>query len=198
MSAEEDESETPRAAEHVPASDGWKGFPSGNRFWEARSSAGRRPKFATAEHLARCVQEYFTWVENNPLWEAKLVTYEGVSKLENIPKARVMTLGSLLMFLDITQPTWYGWRRKDDEEQTDFSFVVRMADAAIRENKFGGAAAGFFNANIIARDLGLVDRIEQKSAPKRVVTLTTTDPGEAARAYAEMMAQTGDEDADQS
>lgn len=45
--------------------------PKGNRFWEARSSHGRNPKFESPEALWAACCEYFEWVEANPLWEMK-------------------------------------------------------------------------------------------------------------------------------
>lgn len=44
--------------------------PKGNRFWEARSSHGRNPKFESPEALWAACCEYFEWVEANPLPEA--------------------------------------------------------------------------------------------------------------------------------
>lgn len=41
--------------------------PKGNRFWEARSSHGRNPKFESPEALWAACCEYFEWVEANPL-----------------------------------------------------------------------------------------------------------------------------------
>ena len=42
----------------------------------------------------------------------------------------------------------------------DFSQVITRIGKIIYDQKFSGAASGFFNANIIARDLGLADKKE--------------------------------------
>lgn len=128
--------------------------PKGNKFWMARSSHGAKPKFEGPEPLAAACQEYFEWVEDNPLWEAKAFAYQGVVTVEKLPKMRAMTIGSLCMFLDITFETWCTWRTERD----DLSDVITNVEQAIREQKFAGAAADLLNANIIARDLGLVDK----------------------------------------
>ena len=52
-------------------------FTTGNRFWEARSSAGPKPKFDGPEPLWSACQEYFVWVDEHPLHEAKAFSYEG-------------------------------------------------------------------------------------------------------------------------
>lgn len=128
--------------------------PKGNQFWKARTKHGRDKIIQSAELLKVACEQYFEWVEDNPLEEAKLVSYEGQSKLESVPKMRAMTIGGLCLFLDITVETWTKWRSDDDK---DFSDVTRWADEVIRDQKFTGASSNMLNANIIARDLGLKD-----------------------------------------
>ncbi|WP_391529454.1 DNA-packaging protein [Photorhabdus akhurstii] len=136
--------------------------PKGNRFWEMRSSHGRKPKFESSEQLWTACCEYFEWVEQNPLWEVKPFAFQGVVTQEKIPKMRAMTLNGLCLFLDITEETWRQYRVRED-----LSAVVSRADRVIYDQKFAGAAADLLNPNIIARDLGL--------AEKKVVNQTVTD-----------------------
>jgi len=126
--------------------------PKGNRFWEARSSHGRKPIFADAEQLWGACLEYLQWVDDNPLIEMQPFAYQGAVIQEPIPKMRAMTLDGLCTFLDISDDAWRDYRSKED-----FSGVVSRVERIIRDQKFSGAAAGFLNANIIARDLGLKD-----------------------------------------
>lgn len=136
-------------------------FLPGNRFWEARSSHGRNPKFATAEDLWSACLEYFDWVDNNPLHECKAFAYEGVVKKEALPLMRAMTIGALCLFLDIDEKTWRGWRTEgSDIYRPDLLPIITRAEQVIYQQKFGGASAGLLNANIIARDLGLADKSE--------------------------------------
>ena len=139
------------------------GAPKGNRFWEARSRHGRKPKFESAEMLEEACQDYFTWVEDNPLLESRPFAYEGNVEFEDVPKMRAMTIEGLCVFLDIDVSTWWAWRKHEDK---DFSNVVTQTEYIIRGQKFAGAAAGFLNANIIARDLGLRDtkEVDHKSS----------------------------------
>jgi len=133
--------------------------PKGNRFWEARSSHGRNPIFKSPDELQTACLEYFAWVEENPLYEDKLVTFQGQATHEPVAKMRAMTINGLCLFLDIALPTWADYRKKED-----FSPVCNAIEQAIREQKFSGAAADLLNANIIARDLGLADRQEHTGA----------------------------------
>lgn len=140
--------------------------PKGNQFWKQRSKHGRDKLFASSEALWEACCEYFEWVEKNPLWEAKAFAFQGVVTVESLPKMRAMTLDGLTLFLDIDRTTWAAWR-----DQEDFSSVVMRADRVIREQKFAGAAADLLNPNIIARDLGLVDKASTEH------TVKVTDSG---------------------
>lgn len=121
----------------------------GNRFWEARSSHGRKPIFQDEEQLWQACLEYFEWVEDNPLKEEKVSNKVRLT----VNKMRAMTLGGLYIFLDITENTWANYRESDNLKE-----VCAKVDNIIRTQKFEGAAADLLNGNIIARDLGLSDK----------------------------------------
>jgi DNA-packaging protein gp3 len=129
--------------------------PKGNEFWKLRSSHGRNPIFSDPEQLWDAACEYFEWVEANPLWEDKLVTFQGSASHEPCAKMRAMTIDGLCLFLDIDPTTWADYRRKED-----FSSIATRVENVIRSQKFAGAAADLLNPNIIARDLGLSDKQE--------------------------------------
>lgn len=137
-------------------------FLPGNRFWEARSSAGPKPKFDGPEPLWAACCEYFDWNERNPLFKDQLVTFQGVASHEPIAQMRAMTISALCMFLDIDETTWRDWR----ESRPDLSPVITRAEAVIYRQKFEGASADLLNANIIARDLGLADKRQLGNDPE--------------------------------
>lgn len=127
--------------------------PEGNKFWMARTKHGRDKLFASSDALWEACCEYFEWVEDNPLWEAKAFAYQGDIKQEKLPKMRAMTISGLCLFLDIDRSTWTAWRT-----DKDFSAIISRAEEVIYSQKFAGAAAELLNPNIIARDLGLSDK----------------------------------------
>lgn len=131
-------------------------FLPGNKFWKARSSAGIKPKFETPEALEAACMEYFDWVHENPIMTVELVKHAGNAKQVQVPKMRAMTIGSLCLFIDVTQRNWIKWR----EDRPDLSPVMTRVEEIIRAQKFEGAAADLLNPNIIARDLGLADKKE--------------------------------------
>ena len=164
-------------------------FQLGNRFWERRSSHGRKPIFATPDKLWDACLEYFKDVEENPLIEGKLCTFNGRSWIESVPKMQIMTKNGLTLFLDITNTTWESYK-----ENPDFTEVCEKAEKVIREQKLAGAAAGFLNPMIIARDLGLreVTDVDHSSrdgsmTPKANSVTVSMTPKEAAEAYTQTL-----------
>lgn len=155
--------------------------PKGNRFWEARSSHGRKPIFASPEQLETACLEYFAWVEENPLWEAKAFCHQGNVTMANLPKMRAMTLDGLCLFLDIDDQTWRNYAAKQD-----FVGVTARVEKAIRHQKFAGAAADLLNANIIARDLGLADKSEVTGKDGAPLSMDAS-PREVARAVLDVI-----------
>tara|TARA_R110000851_G_scaffold311511_1_gene471689 strand:- start:1925 stop:2416 length:492 start_codon:yes stop_codon:yes gene_type:complete len=159
--------------------------PKGNQFWKARASHGRTKLFESADLLLEACHEYFQWVEDNPLWEHKVAQYQGVPVSMEIPKMRAMTIGGLCIFLDVSRDTWTKWK-----SDVDFLLVVASVEEIIRDQKLTGAAADLLNANIIAREIGLVDKREETSKVS-IAVAKDMSPQDAARAYQDLMAQDG-------
>lgn len=129
--------------------------PSGNQFWKVRSSHGRKPMWRSSEQLWEACSEYFEWTEENPLIEMKAFAYQGVVTQEPVAKMRAMTIKGLCIFLGMSLETWCQYRKNKD-----FSDVIARVEDIISTQKFTGAAADLLNANIIARDLGLIEKKE--------------------------------------
>lgn len=130
--------------------------PEGNQFWKLRSKHGRDKLFESPDILWEAACEYFAWCESHPLME---IDYRG-KDLERIelPKMRAFTWAGLELYIDIHRLRDY----KSNEKYKDFSPVIDQIEKVIYEQKFTGAAAGFLNPNIIARDLGLSDKTDAK------------------------------------
>lgn len=120
--------------------------------WDNMHRVGRPPAFENPKQLFELAMEYFQWLEDNPLQESKICSFQGVNELEEIPKKRPFTIGGLCLYMGITQQTLLTYKGFPD-----YTEVYNMILEAIRDQKFQGAAAGFFNHAIIARDLGLKD-----------------------------------------
>ena len=137
--------------QYNPASLAWR---IRSKAWLKRGMDGPKFKYEDPQELWDACCEYFEWIENAPLWEAKLVKYKEHSEIERLPKMRAMTVGGLSVFLGITRQTWADYRKNRPE----MANVIAAAEEIIFNQKFEGAAADMLNANIISRDLGLIDK----------------------------------------
>lgn len=138
--------------------------PSGNEFWKLRSKHGRDTLFTSPEMMWEAACEYFQWCEDNPLYEKDWVgkdAYE-VDK----PKMRPFTMQGLCRYLDCNTEYFRQFGDNLKEGQEGFSRIITRIKETIYEQKFTGAAAGFLNPNIIARDLGLTDKTDNKHSVK--------------------------------
>jgi hypothetical protein len=126
--------------------------PKGNRFWKMRAKSGRNKKY-TPRTLATACEEYFEWAHTHPLHTVELVKFQGKATKVEVPRMRAFTKSGLCLFLGIDAKTWDAYR-----EDKDFLPVTTRAEEIMFTQKFEGAAADLLNANIIARDLGLVDK----------------------------------------
>ena len=132
--------------------------------WE-RVSVGRPRKYQTAQELWEAAVEYFQWCEANPIFDHKVTQYQGdpIDVSTAIPRA--MTIGGLCIHIGVNHKCMNDIMDDIDintEEGRQFSETIGLIREVIRDQKFAGAAAGIFNSNIIARDLGLVDKQDHK------------------------------------
>lgn len=133
--------------------------PIGNSFWKLRSKHGRGKLFADASLLWEAATEYFEWCDTNP-WIKKDFVGGGpmAGTVVDLPTARPYTLQGFCLYCDTSRQWFYQFKENATE---DFLDIITRIEETIFTQKFEGAAVGAFNANIIARDLGLVDKKEQ-------------------------------------
>lgn len=139
------------------------GAPTGNQFWKLRAKHGRDTLFETPELLWDAACEYFDWCEQNPLTEAKAFAFQGEITVTNLNKLRAFTMSGLCLFLGCTESYFRTFKSTATESTNkDFLTVISQIEQTVYNQKFQGAAADLLNANIISRDLGLVDRTDNK------------------------------------
>lgn len=137
----------------------------GNGFWKLRTKHGREALFESPLTLLKEAQNYITLVEENPLYKSEW--REG--GLVDIPVKRVVTLTGFCCYLDVELSWWRGFKlTKAFEKDKGFGTVMEKIENSFYSQKFEGAASGFFNASIIARDLGLVDKQDVTSAGEKL------------------------------
>lgn len=131
--------------------------PKNNKFWTLRSKHGRDKLFASPQLLWQAACEYFQWVTDNPLYETKAFAYQGEVTTKELPRMRAMTLEGLCFYLHCAESYFRVFKMRHDDND-DFVTVITDIETVIRTQKFEGAAADLLNPNIIARDLGLMDK----------------------------------------
>lgn len=136
--------------------------PKNNQFWKLRSKHGRDKIFSSPSIFLEAAMEYFESADKNPWFKNEVVkTGQEAGKLLPVPTQRPYTIEALCIFLDITHKTFLNYEK--DEKYKDFFQVFTHVRDMIENNQFEGATVGAYNANIIARKLGLADRKEHES-----------------------------------
>lgn len=86
---------------------------------------------------------------------------EEQTQREVTPTARPYSLGGLCIYLGASRQWWNSFRKDcTDNKNEDFLEVIARVEDTIETQQFEGACVGAFNANIIARKLGLADKQE--------------------------------------
>lgn len=127
----------------------------GGKFWMARSKHGRDKIFSTPEDLESAAYEYFEWLHENPFTDLKASHHMGEQVDLKTNKLNAPTLEGLFAFLRISKQTWH-----DYKSRKDFIDVMGHICNLMYSHKLAGAAAGLYNPNIIARNLGLAEKTE--------------------------------------
>jgi hypothetical protein len=149
--------------------------PQGNQFWKLRNKHGRDALFASPELLWEAACEYFQWCDETPWVMLKeTVTDKGIN-CETKPIARPYSKSGLYLYIECSE-TWLVNFKKECSK--DFLRVIEQIEKVIDTQQFEGATVGAFNANIIARTLGLKDRTEISGDADNPVTFKSIKFGE--------------------
>ena len=125
---------------------------------------GGRPRaFESPQEMWDKAVSYFKWCEKNAIDETKLFSFQGEISSGKAPHMRAMTQAGLCSFLNIGQSTY-----KDYKNKPEFSAVTEAIEQVMFEQKFSGAAAGMLKENIIARELGIIDKEEVKESAQDI------------------------------
>ena len=140
-------------------------FSVGNSIWREsyerlKGKGWGSPRlFETPDDLLDVAIRYFEWCDSNPLPEEKVFHSQGVitKSVHNHP--RPYNYSGLFVFGGFTDATWYEYKK-----YPEFSSVIDFITQTVRDQKMNGGLAGYFNANLVARDLGLRDAqdVDQK------------------------------------
>ncbi len=141
----------------------------GNEYWKIRTKDGRDKKL-TPEELLTKANEYFGWCLDNPLKEETIVKYKEDYELVGVSKMRPLTYEGMCNYIDIAVKTFNNYAHNKE-----YLPIVMRIRQIIYNQKFEGAASGFLNSNIIARDLGLKERTDFTSGDKSINAIFSSD-----------------------
>jgi len=141
--------------------------PEGNEFWRLRAKHGRDKLFESPELLKEAAYEYFKYIVDNPDYEIKPMVVssgkEGSSvEMIRVPVKKPFLLEGLCTYLGCNPAYFRNFKNQERAQKEDFSSVIADIENIIYTQKLSGSISGFFNANIIARHLGLKDSSEVK------------------------------------
>lgn len=137
--------------------------PKGNQFWRNIDprKLGRNPKYKTPGELWKDAVKYFEYIDGNPMETEEEIDGHNAngSKTEiKIKRHKIpYTWEGLYVFIGVCDLDYY---KTNEKKKEAFSGIIKHINNIIRNQKFSGASAGLFNANIIARDLGLTDKTD--------------------------------------
>lgn len=138
------------------------GAQKGNQFWRLCGEREYRSRLESAEALWGVATGYFAWCDKHP-WKSEKTKKKnsGEKEVETSPVQRPYSIVGLCAFAGITAQTWYNTKQRAAERGDDEMLgIFTRVEQIIETNQFEGAAVGAYNALIMGRKLGLVDRSE--------------------------------------
>lgn len=131
---------------------------------------GRPKRYNSIEDLNVAIMNYFFWVDANPMYKYDYRVVDKELIEVSIPLKRPYSVRGLVQYLGTSHDYFDTIIRGEVAPPSsipheEFVGYWNTIKGMIWQQKFDGAAVGMFNANLIARDLGLADK-QQIEVPK--------------------------------
>lgn len=126
-------------------------------------------QYQTPNELQHEIEEYFAFSDAEPIWKPQMNIKTGM--VYWIPKPRPYSTTRMCCYLGIAPETWAKY--KTDET---LGPVTKWAEARIYEHRFEGGVADVMNPMLIARRLGLGDKMETRNDTTTIDVTPQTDP----------------------
>lgn len=142
-------------------------------------SAGRPFKF-TPDEFEAAWEEYFQWCDDNPWMKNEAVkSGDSAGMIIQVPTPRPYSEIGFCAYHALGEhyinQLGKTLENAETEEEKQLSYILTRARAKCRAQKFEGATVGAFNANIIARDLGMVDKKDITTGGDKITGIQITD-----------------------
>jgi len=137
----------------------------GNTYWKIAKgfAEGKTPTYKPMELFNKAI-EFLQWLETNPLKEEKVFSNGKRCKLS---KMRAPTITGFCVYAGIDTSTFNRYENNKNQAYRNITLKIKEIFFTI---KLEGSAADLLNPNIISRELGLVDKSENKNENSSVAT----------------------------
>lgn len=129
------------------------------------------------EKLRELFEEYKDYCKKNPKYENILSHKTG--EIHKVPREVSYTWSGfeVWLFNKKVVARLDDYRFNKENRYSEYAYILDIINKEIYNDKINGAVAGIFNQNIIARDLGLVDKqqVDQNTKVKNPYEGLTTE-----------------------
>lgn len=145
-------------------------FEKGNTWWKQKETFGRKRRFEAPEDLLAAAEGYFQWVEDNPILEERVFVSQGDVTRVDVRHPRAMLVGTMQRFIGISHGCWTDYTTREE-----FKDVCEHIKSVIFQQKFEYGCADMLNPNLVARELGLMEKkvFEHSGPDGKAIELTT-------------------------
>ena len=141
-----------------PTTGAWHEVPRPPQFG-GEHRRGPKPKYTTGDELLAKFAEYRADVDSHPWFEVKSHATKDDVHMVNVPRQRPYTLRGFKMFASISETMWHRYKHDPELAELGFATAAEYITDYVYQQKFEGAALGFFKERLITRDLGMSDRV---------------------------------------
>ena len=140
---------------------------AGKPFIDFIAGPGQPKKFSTPEQAWDEFLNYVAWCKVNPIERVdvcKSGDNAGLQIHANVP--RPYTMEGVYNYLNINAETFRNYEgrgTKDPKSYTEYVETFIRIRITVRQQKLEGALAGNYHANLVAKELGLVEHVDVKS-----------------------------------
>ncbi len=147
-----------------------------SQFWRLRSKHGKDRIVKSPKQLAELADEYFELCVSDPL---EVVDFKGKDANEVTYKhPRPFLKNELARFCGLAQWRSIELLKEVKGKEDDYTQVIARIEGIIADRKYTYAVIRVFDSNIVARDLGLVDRQDVKNTGAQSVIIESATPEE--------------------
>lgn len=132
---------------------------------------GKNKYIETPEKLNEHFEAYKQWAKDNPWLIEDYVGRDG-DKIDRKKQIPLTWFGFEIWLRENSIICDLGdYQRNKDNRYNEYATIIHAIKAQIYNHKYIGATVGAFQQNIIARDLGLVEKQQQEIKQELTVTL---------------------------